>query len=338
MNRLSLFIREYLFNGLNGFILFGLYVTFVSPVLSRFIAFEDKNYFIAFFGFFMLGLEPFALLIKIKNARIRAALKQQVYKKQTGIDVMPNTGSLVVNGFLVRLVLRLAVTKVCIMGLGLQFDKQNTDPLAIIILLSVLFIDICSLGYIYMKTDFFQDPVFNKKQFRLRIKAFRKWNEINVPGYHSVSSYWKEFASDIILQVYAIMLFTALIDFTNSFGLNSISKDIQDGYAASSSAISLLPMVFFLFLFGLMPIRIAYWIEDSLLAFTLRERIALWLTFAIVFLFCFVPGFVTYQLHFGNLSDNEQWFMESPLMNLAVSLSLVAAIMTVRGAVYKKHK
>lgn len=338
MNKLLLFIREYLFNGLNGFLLFGLYVTFVSPILAGFIAFEEKNNFIAFFGFFMLMVEPFALMEKIKNARIRSALKQQAFRKRTGKDILPRTGRLVLGGFFVRLVLRLSAVEVCITALGLHFNGPKTDPMAIVILISALFIDICSLGYIYMKTDFFRDQAFSKRQLSSQIKAFRKWNEINVADYHSASSYWKEVASDLVLQIYAVMLFTALIDFTNSYGLKNVLNDVASGNPPESSALSLLPLFFFLFLFGLMPIRIAYWIEDSLLAFTLREKVGLWFTFLVVFLFCFVPGIVQYQLIFGELSEGVHWFVSNPLMNLLISVSLVAAIMTVRGTVYREPK
>lgn len=337
MKNLLLFIRTNLFNGLNGFMIFGLYGLFISPALSDTIEFEQKNLFVAYFGFFMLLIEPIALFIKLKNARIRSALKRKAFKKRTGINHVPITSKVMLFGFFARIILRTVAVGICTNALGIHDIGTQAHPLAVAILLGFIFLDICFMGLIYMKSDFFQEYAHTSKGKFIDEKAYKAWNEKHIPGYHTVKSYWFEVISDMVLQVYAVMLITAFIDYTNAYGLEEMRKKVLVGIAPWDAASDMLMLFFFLLVGAIMPIRIAYWIEDSLTAFTKKERTGQLLLFAVVTIFLFVPGILEYKLHYGNLSEAAHSFVSSIWMNLVLTVGFLTVVTSIRAVFFKEN-
>ena len=144
-----------------------------------------------------------------------------------------------------------------------------------------------------------------------------------------------EVVSDLVLQVYAVMLITAFIDYTNEYGLREITNLVHSGFTPSDAVSRILLMFTFLLVGAIMPIRIADWIEDSLLAFTIREKIGQLVLVAIVTAFLFVPGYVEFKLHFGNLSESVHAFVSSIWMNLILSIAFLMVVMSVRAYFFR---
>lgn len=317
--------------------IFGLYGLFISPILSDTIKFEQKNLFIACFGFFMLIIEPIALFIKLKNARIRSALKRKRLKELTGKNYFPQSGKVILYGFFARLVLRVVAVGVCTEALGIHDVKNKENPIAIAILLTFIFLDLCGMAYIYMKTDFFQDLSYTKRGLAINEKAYERWNKTHIPNYNTVKSYWMEVISDLVLQVYAVMLITAFIDYTNAYGLREISNLVGAGIPPSDAASRMLLMFAFLLIGAIMPIRIAYWIEDSLMSFTPKEKIGHWVMAAIVIVFLFSPGYIEFKIHFGNLSETTLTFVSSIWMNVLLTLGFLTVVTSIRAVFFKEN-
>lgn len=285
----------------------------------------------------MLLIEPIALYVKLKNARIRSAIKRQIYKERTGIDHVPETGKLILYGFFARLVLRTSAVGVCINALGIHDIGTQEHPAAVGITLGFIFLDICFMGFIYMKSDFFQEYSYTRKGKYFNDIAYHDWNDKHFPKYHTIRSYWIEVLSDLVLQIYAVMLITAFIDYTNEYGLHEIHTQVRSGIPAEAAATSMLVMFFFLLVGAIMPIRIAYWIEDSLMAFTRLEKIGQLVLFAIVTVFLFVPGFIEYKLHFGDLAEGMNQFVSSIWMNLILSIGFLSMVMPIRLLFFKER-
>ena len=331
-NNLLRLIRVNVFAGLNGFILFGLYAIFVSPILSQSIGFEEKNLFVAVGGFVMLLIEPFALYVKIRNARIRAILKSEVHQQRTGKLYVPKTTGIILYGFMARLLLRTAVAMVSFKALG--FDELSEMMAA-----GFLVIDILLLTAVYARTNFFEDPNTGPYPKKGLLDEHQEWSLKNVPGYHSLRSFWIEVGADLVLQIYAVMLFTAFIDYSNWFLVDRVTELGNGRYPQPplNAALSLVPMYFILFLLCLMPIRIGYWIEDSLLAFSKKEQIGSWISFAVVLIFCFVPLGIHYLLNFETLSEPTHWFLSSPLVNVVASFVFVGTLIGIKAILHKDY-
>lgn len=309
---------------------FGFYAVFISPQLAKTMTFNEQNLLIAYLGFAMLLFEPFALLNKLKNARIRSALKREHLKQTTGNDKLPTVGKLVMFGFFARLLLRATAVSVCTTALGFPPDlpRNKENPVAVLILLSFIFYDICWLAYIYMKTEFFNDHHYSEKELILAKEEYEKWNEKHLDEYFTPKSYWKEFIADGVLQVYAIMLITAFIDYFTTYGLKQVKAMEKAGYAPWDAAADQAFMFFFMLVGGLMPVRIGYWLEDSLMTFSKRERVGQLLMFLVIMFFCFIPGYITYEIHFGEHTGSVVRFLSSVWANLLIALTYLI-IMTV---------
>ncbi len=300
-------------------------MSFVSPILSRFVSFEERNLFVAIFGLIMLSIEPFALLLKIKNARIRAILRSELHKKETGKQITPKTGGFILYGFMARLLLRSAVAMISFKAFGLGVLSE-------ILVVFFLVIDISALVYVYAKTDFFEEKPNTKYKQRNVQSGDKEWIEKNLPGYHTLKSYWKEVAANLVLQLYAIMLFTAFIDYSSEFLVDRVTELGTGRYPVppNEAALGLFPMYLLLFLLCIMPIRIAYWIEDSLQSFNKRESLGTWLSFTLVLIFCFVPLIIQYNISFGDVSNTTKAFISSPWMNLTSTVIFLSCMMVVR--------
>jgi hypothetical protein len=202
-----------------------------------------------------------------------------------------------------------------------------------------LVIDIIMLVIVYAKTNIFEERPNVKYSRTNPLIEHHEWRIKNIPGYHSLRSFWTEVGADLVLQVYAIMLFTAFIDYSNWFLVDRIQEMGSGRYPLPppEAMFSLLPMYFLLFLLFLMPIRIGYWIEDSLLAFNRKEITGTWISFVVVLLFCFIPITIQYQVHFGELIESMHWFLSGPLVNVATSVLFVGVLMTIKAIVHKDY-
>ena len=287
MRETYVIIRNYLFNGAYAYALFGIYSLIVSPVITRFFDYGEKNIFIAISGFAILIAEFFALNFKLKMVRIRAQEKRIAYKKETGIDIIPSTPPIVFFGFFMRLAFHVVIVMVSMTALGFVCNDKQMSPPGIIALMSVFLLDIGGLIYMYFNNNFFTDPPQTKREFAEELKEEDDWDKINLPLASSVKYFRLELLSDIVLQIYTLMLFTSFWKFINQTGIEMLNDE-------NSSPLMVFMMMSITVVVGLMPMRIAYWIEDSMEAFTTKEKIRVIVMFVIVAIFTCSPVIIKY--------------------------------------------
>ncbi|MFL5766015.1 MAG: hypothetical protein ACJ77K_18870 [Bacteroidia bacterium] len=307
MKQLYPFIRTYILNGASSYALLALYAVTISPLVTGLIEKHDQSKFIGFFGFGMLIAEFFALRYKLKMIRIRTNIKRVQYKKDTGIDIVPSVTPGVYFAFFLRLVFHVGIVMVSMTSLGYACDESAMSPQGIIAICSMLVFEFASLIYLYFYGDFYNEPTENKREIREEIKEEELWNAENAPGSDTDNAYRLEILADIVLQVFACMLFTSFWHYLNQRGIDSVIEVYKDHLNAFEAFLSVFLLMVISVSILLRPLQIAYWIEDSVQAFTPAEKRKTWYIFLTVAIFVCSPTLFKYiDLYFigtGNLSE-----------------------------------
>jgi hypothetical protein len=307
-------IKNYLLNGVYAYALFGVYAVTISPVITHFLDYRETNWFVAVFGFVMLIAEFIALNFKLKMVRIRTEEKRVNYKKETGIDVIPSVTPFVFLGFFMRLVFQVAIAMVIMTALGYDCNEHKMSPQGVIAILTVFLLEMGGAIYIYFNSDFYTDTPQNKKELSEDIKESEDWYKENIERASSVKYFRMEMASDIILQVYALMLFTSFWQYINEYGIRFLQDLIERNATAAYAGWSLFPLLIVTVMVALMPMRIAYWVEDSLNAFTKKERFVMWIVFFIVAVYSCSPVLIKFFsivfFHFQDSNDSPPGFIK----------------------------
>lgn len=340
MREIYSLIRSYIFNGIFAYALFGIYALTVTPILTQFFSSGEKNIFISIFGFVMLIAEFFALSFKLKMVRARAEEKRIVYRKETGIDIIPSTNLLVFFGFFMRLVFHIFILMVSLTAFGYLCTEEVMSNQALIII-SIWFVaDIIGCFYIYSSSDFYTDFPQERILKKDAIEAESYWHK-TYKKYTASDKYFRmELFSDIILQVYALMLFTSAWQYINQTGIDILHDSMHHHESAFKAAINLFPMLFYFVIIGMMPLRIAYWIEDSMQTQTSKVKYGTWFIFIIVAIFTCAPSIIKFIslfiLHYPDTP--EQFLPEYFNYLLSISFFLILLFMEIVFVRSKKQK
>jgi len=288
------FIRNYLLNGMHAYALFGIYALTISPFVTRFIDFGQRSTFVAIFGFVMLIAEFFALNFKLKMIKMRSEQKRIAYKKETGKDIIPSVGIGVFFGFCMRLVFHAAIIMVSMTALGYPCTERLMSIQGQIVLVVWIFADILAFGYMFVNTGFYTDTPQNRKELIEDLKEDEDWDKANSKLATDVKYFRREIIADIVLQIYTLMLFTCFWKYINDIGIDMLRDSLKAGENPIEAAFRLFPMLFVMIILGLMPMRIAYWIEDSMEAFSKRDKLGMRIVFVIVAIFSCSPAIIKF--------------------------------------------
>jgi hypothetical protein len=166
-------------------------------------------------------------------------------------------------------------------------------------------------AYIYLKRDIYTDEPINEREFKKEVKEDEKWYDANVKTIVSLPYIKLEMLSDFILQIYALMLFSSFWEFINRAAIqrlhDEVNRDFFDHHSKiikiidpanfhtnTGAGLGILLLLFITVMIGLMPIRIAYWVEDSMTAFTKKETLVMWTIFAIAAIYTCSPFLTEY--------------------------------------------
>lgn len=323
-------ISRYLLNGFYAYALFGIYALTISPFITEFIDYGVKSLFVAIFGFTMLIAEFFALNFKLKMIRIRTEEKRIEYKRITGTAYVLPPNRLLFFGLFIRIALRLAVIMVCMTALGYASTEKEMSPQSLIVLFTGFLLDVGALIYIYLKMGPYMDPIDDKDLITEEAKKNEEWNKIHLPIAASGKYYLKEVFSDIILQIYAVMLFTSVWTFINQTGIKILYESHTYEKSALWAAFDLFPMLFIMTLFVLMPMRIAYWIEDSMMSFTKRQRVGTGFIFFIVAIFTCAPSIVEFCTLYFIKSPSIAEYIHSEAFSWSLTALLIVIVISIQ--------
>ncbi|HET6227980.1 MAG TPA: hypothetical protein VFF27_16975 [Bacteroidia bacterium] len=302
-------IRSFLLNGTYAYALYGCYAVTVAPLLSGVLNKGEHTKFIGIFGIIILIAEFFALNFKLKMVRIRAHEKQLLLKQQTGQATLPSIGGLVLFAFFLRLVFRLGIVMTILMALGYEGRYVPSE----VIVLFVLFFDLLWFAYIYMKKDIYTDVPDTKREFNEEVKADEDWYKENTASISGINYFRRELISDFILQIYGLILFCSFWEYMNRAAIERLHGEMREntrvvetlvkiqGFHSQNlytvdagTGVAIIMLLFVTAMLGLMPIRIAYWVEDSMTSFTKKERLSMWVIFGIAAIYTCSPFLLEY--------------------------------------------
>ena len=330
-------LKNYVLNGAFSYALFVLYSLTVSPIITRFIDYGEENYFVSIFGFVVLIAEFFALNFKLTMVKFRTEEKRIAYKKETGFDIVPTITPLVFFAFFMRIVFRMIVVMVSMTALGYVCTEKAMSPQGEVALMIVVILDLLGLTYMYFSSDFYNIPPQNDDELQDTLKEENDWLKANKKLALSEKYFRLEIFSDIVLQVYALMIYTAFWTYINQIGFEKLHESIVINDSAFFAALSIFPRLIILLILGLMPIRIAYWMEDSMEAFTTKEESGMWLAFFIVGLFTCSPTIVKF-ISFFILHQSELPLQVPEYVGYLVSIAFFLLLLAVQIFVYGRRK
>ncbi len=265
-------------NGYYFNILFALYYFFIAPFINEYVFQGNRNILVAVFGLIIYVAELYSFIFKTKIIRLRANEKRLQIIKQTGKDyVIPQPGCVISYGVVSRMLFRFGFVMLAMTGFGFDPEQENQSPFFIRVMVAALLFECGVLAYTYAESGVFgstaQDDKWDKEKEET---AKKEWLNKNLPKLNSGEYKKKEFVSDVVLHLYAFMLFTAFWT-----PINEGNKQfIHDAFVGGDPALTTGCLLFFIYLamtlLALPPIRLAYWIEESVLALTSKEKWKLW--------------------------------------------------------------
>ena len=287
-------IRKFVLNGIYSSALFSLYALTLSPFISDYFNFGGKDLFISVLGFSIFIGEFFAFKYKLKVIEIGVEEKRIAWKKHTGNDIIPNVGYFVWFAFFIRLCFRMAIVMVSMTALGFECSEKKMSTPGLIVLLTSFFLDICGTGYLYFNSTLFSDSPVGSRGLKEERLEQEEWNRKNFPGKNTSEYHRKDLISDIVLVIYGFIVYTSFWQFINQQGTSLLYESLKNNESAMEAAIRLFSMLFCMIIVGLMPARLAYWIEDSTSTFAKREKIMMYLTFCLAAILTCLPSIIDF--------------------------------------------
>jgi hypothetical protein len=297
MNLLKrLFNNEIVIKGYHLNLMLAIYFFFFAAFLKDSIISGEINYYFGTLGFLIYFLE--VKFIKIKTLFVLKRAEKYyltVIKKHN-----PDAKQKRIGGFLwymnfVRFLFRIGIIVISGHLFGLdEYGKDNgmgwigglVLGVFIIYELITLMIFMDLSGAMIIKEE---DAIKNKK------KVNDKWNKMHQNKFWLLRS---EGVSDFVLFIYSGMLFTAFWDIMSTEMISEVEGFYSNGhsiYFALAAVISLYSLLCFL---AVVPIRLAYWIEESLMAYSTKQKLALYASFFLVCLsLCYPPLFRIVELY-----------------------------------------
>jgi hypothetical protein len=256
-----------------NYLLFGIYSMSISPLIARYVKFNEKSYFVAISGILIYVAEHFAFKYKLKMIRLRSESKRQDSEIHTGKYLpVPHINPFLWFAVGMRMVFRMGILMLSLFAFGDNFQTWIEKGIIGFLFLGIVTIEILLLAHIYSANVLLQDYPVGLREEKEEKTEDEQWRKENLKKEESISDYRKEMLTDIVLQIYSFMLFTAIWEYINDFGIEMIHKFSKANETAGEAGISLCIMLGAMLGIGLLPIRLAYWIEDSVEAISKKEK------------------------------------------------------------------
>ena len=265
MNSSFLLSKDIRPNGYYFNILFILYYLFLAPLINKFILFGEKNFFVAFMGIAVYITEFFAFDFKIKMIRLRGYSEALRLKKETGKEIsMSGPGGVLMYAIVIRFLLRIGFMMTSMYALfGNPEVPLYTVMTVLLVIVVLLEVGICA--YTFSQSGLVENISSEDSGNKPWIKKF-------LPKFDTGEYRQKEFLSDIVLHLYAFMIITAFWNPINESGKNIINATAPLEDSALYTGIILFFIYTVLAFISLPAIRLAYWTEESVMAFTRKDK------------------------------------------------------------------
>lgn len=265
-------LKDFRPDGFHFNILYALYIVTLAPLISDFINFDHTNVFIALLGIFIYLTEYFAFNYKLRIVRARAIQKNMLHQQKTGEKrELGQPGCMVFYAFIIRMLYRIGFVIVALTAFGADFNEEMSGYVSVIFV-SVILFEVFVFCYSLFETRIYSSPPADKTEEEDEKQEEKSWREKYLPLLKKTDSSQREMGADLILFLYACMLTTAYFEPVNAAQNEVIFRWHNEGTSALAMIAGLLLMFSATWLFALMPMRLAYWVEESLASYTVKEK------------------------------------------------------------------
>lgn len=273
------------------FSLYGVYAITLAPKIVSLLKFGEKNIWVGIMGITIYILEIFAYKFKLHVIRFDSERKRAELSKYFDTPLrIPKAGIVIWFGVFLKSSFRVGLVIISLLSFGISFGHgHEMSGLGLTFLLISFLLEAFLFFYYYFYSPFFIPYPLSKKEIVIQINESNKWLEAASHKYNSVKYFRLEFLSDIVLNLFAFMLYTAWWDYINDYGIKVIEASGVNFVSASATASKLCPMLIAESLVAIMPLRIAYWIKGMAISYSSNEKWKLGLSFLFAVLMTLSP-------------------------------------------------
>lgn len=218
-----------------------------------------------------LGLyvgEYWAFIYKLKIARVRELVKITNGNPNTRVAMGTEPGCMLVYAFLMRFVFRIVIGMICLLIFGGSLSEELNTVQMIFMVLIVLF-ELFNMMYSMYETHIFKltgEDRETEKELESYWESEKKWRTKNYPLLEKPETSKKEFLASFILLVMALFMTHTFWDMSNNEFRGFIIRTAANHESVTFATLAVVISCFVLCLFFLMPIRLAFWIEERMKA------------------------------------------------------------------------
>ncbi len=267
-------MKNFRLTGIRFNLFLGLISCFGFPILNPNIPLGTPSWWVALLGilFYVGELWAFNYKVRISRARI---LRRMTHNTPGLLNVShDSTGCLIFYGFLMRFVFRigmiLVISGAC--GMDVQGDEEDVSVLTTIVMITGVVFELIVFGYSLYETRVYSSKPKSEQEEEEENESEIKWRTKHFPWLDDPKYPLKELGADMILFVFAILLTKAFWDPSNAGFVDFIRRSATDGTSGLVVFGGMIIANLTLCLFFLVPVRLAYWVEESMMVFSGRDR------------------------------------------------------------------
>jgi hypothetical protein len=239
-------------------------------------------------------LETWAFNLKIRLSRARVLMELTDGDPKSPLT-HKSIGGLVWYGFLIRLIFRFLIMLIALNFLHLmRYEGKELSGWTLALLIIAMLFELYSLmiPMIDSGVDSYKERTEERRK-RAQV-AEVKWREENFLYLRNKELIWKEPAADILLTLYAIIPIKFFWGMVNNTFSSYIIGNARDGWGPIETAFGVAIPVFILSLFFLIPVRLAYWVGESIRVNSAAEKRHYYLSLCVACLVIMIPTLDTF--------------------------------------------
>jgi hypothetical protein len=233
--------------------------------------------------------EPFAFNYKVKLSKVRV-LWSLTGGDPEGTGDHAKIGNIVWFAFLIRLVFRVLILIIAFSILGVVHDGSGLPTW----LLWVYIIAVTCELFIFMWPLMTFNLSENTEKGNKAAKQEREWRRQNFPMLKAPDTLFKEFVSDILLSIYSLVAIRTFWNMINNTFSSYIISSAKEGSGPVETAIMVIIPVLILSAIFLIPVRLAYWIGESIRSRTASQKRHFYLSLLVAAMIIMLPTIRTF--------------------------------------------
>lgn len=224
---------------------------------------------LAIFCLFLYVGEYWAFLYKLKVARLRELVKITKGNPNTREAMGTEPGCMMFYAFLMRFVFRIVIGMIPVIGFGGGEINDDLNTVQIVFMVLIVLFEVFTMLYSMYETHIFKtsgEYADTDREIESYWESEKKWRSENYPILNKVDTHKKELYASIILLLMAFVTTHFLWGSMNQEFVDFIIRTEKNKESVSFAVITVILSCVMLCFFFLMPIRLAFWVEEKMKA------------------------------------------------------------------------